>query len=211
VAYLALRRIRAAWVWMLVLLPALLPHVVAGLVVVAWVGPGGILDRILEARPIELYRDSLGAGAILAYVWKESAFILMLLIAGAPRELKAREEMSRTSGLGQLQTIRSVTLPALARAAMVGCVTVLVFAIGALEIPALLGPSSPQTLAEATVDVMSLDVLTGQSTAAALAIMTALLAMLLAALLLGAVLVARAAERRGVRRAVRRFATGKPT
>lgn len=211
VAYLAIRRSRTAWVWVLVLLPALLPHIVAGLVVVAWVGPGGVMDRILDARPVELYRDALGAGTVLAYTWKESAFVLMLLLAGAPRDLRAREEMARVCGLNYWQTLRSVTLPALARAASVGCVTVLVFAVGALEIPALLGPTSPQTLAAATVDAMALDVLAGQSTAAALAISTTALASLLAVMLLGATAAARSLQRRGLRRTVSSLETGAAT
>lgn len=190
--FAALRAIRRPWITALVLAPVVLPHLVAAVVVAAWVGPGGIVTPLLDAVRLNVFRDPGGVGMVLAYTWKEAPFVLALLLAGAPRTLVAAEDMAQVSGLSPWSTFRHVTLPALRRPLIAAAVATCAFAVGALEIPAVLGPQSPRMLTQLSTDAIELDVVTGQSASAALAIITTLVAILSAvALLFTLMLVAR--------------------
>ncbi|MGI9658327.1 MAG: hypothetical protein ACR2OD_05415, partial [Gaiellaceae bacterium] len=65
---------------MLATLPVPIPHVLITVVAVVWLAPGGLADRLVGGLPIELTRDGEGLGITLVYAYKETPFLVLLLL-----------------------------------------------------------------------------------------------------------------------------------
>jgi len=143
---------RAAF--MLFQLPLTLPHLMAGVAMMLLLSQSGLLARLAFAlgwihSPNEfpaLINDSLGLGIIAAYVWKETPFIALILLAALRGQTREQEEAARTLGASPRQCFWHVTLPRLMPALVVSGVFVFSFTFGAFEVPLLLGPTSPEAL-----------------------------------------------------------------
>lgn len=175
-----LRR-RGSVVRALLALPVPMPHLLAATAAVVWLGPGGLAERLLDGLPFDLVRSSSGAGIVLVYVYKEIPFLVVLLLAAAGPELTQREEAARVLGLSYLQRLRWVIWPALRGPLVVGSIIVGAYVIGSFEVPLLVGPNFPPTLATFALEATQGDVLAGQATAAATLAFATALSMLLAA------------------------------
>lgn len=140
---------RSSWVGRgLASLPVPVPHLLAALVAVLWLGPGGIADRIWLAPPLDVVRDPLGLGVILVYVWKETPFLALVVLAAWTPVVAAREEAAAVSGAGRAARMRLVVWPAVRAPLAGGCLVVFAFVSGALEVPLVIGPNAPETIAE---------------------------------------------------------------
>jgi putative spermidine/putrescine transport system permease protein len=176
----------------LVALPVPVPHLLVAVLAVVWLAPGGLADRILGAAlPVTLVRDRHGLGIVLVYVYKETPFLVLLLLAAMGRGLAEREEAAALLGLSAWQRLRWVVWPAIRTPLVVGCLVVAAFALGAFEVPLTVGPTYPPTLAEFAFQATQGDVLAGEGRAAAALLVTAAAAVGLAA---GAVRLARDAD-----------------
>lgn len=171
-------------------LPVPVPHLLVASTAVLWLAPGGLADRLLGGLPLHLVRDEHGLGIVLVYGYKEAPFLALLLLAGLGRGVAEREEAAAACGAGPGQRLRWVVWPAIRAPLALGCLVVAAFVLGAFEVPLLVGPSSPTTLAEHAREATQGDLITGESTAAATLLMTAAAAIALAA---GAVRFARGA------------------
>lgn len=163
-------------------LPVPVPHLLVATTAVLWLGPGGLADRLLGALPVEIVRDRGGLGIVLVYVYKEAPFLALLVLAACGRGLQAREEAAAVLGTTPWQRLRWVTWPAIRGPLLVGSIIVAAYTAGAFEVPLLVGPNSPATLATFAFEATKADVIAGQETAAAALTLVALFSIAVASL-----------------------------
>lgn len=162
-------------------LPVPVPHLLAAVLAVLWLAPGGLADRALGALPVTLVRDQLGLGIALVYVYKETPFLVLLLLAAMGSGLREREEAAAVFGAGARQRLAWVVWPAIRGPLVVGSIVVAAFTLGAFEVPLLVGPNYPPTLAAYAYEAGQGDVIAGEGVAAAALLTTAVAAIALAA------------------------------
>lgn len=167
VALAALLRSRGTLPRALAALPVPVPHLLVATVAVLWLGPGGLADRLLGMLPVELVRDQAGLGIVLVYVYKEAPFLALLVLAASGRDLRSREEAAAVLGSGPWQRWRWVTWPAIRGPLVVGSIIVAAYVAGSFEVPLLVGPNAPSTVATYAFEAIQGDVIAGQGKAAA--------------------------------------------
>lgn len=182
VAITVLVRRRGTRVRALLALPVPVPHLLVATVAVLWLAPGGLAERILGGLPVTLVHDRAGFGIVLVYVYKEAPFLTLLLLAAMGQGHRERDEACAALGVSAAQRLRWVTWPTIRGPLVIGSIIVFAYVLGAFEVPLLLGPSYPPTLAEYAFDATRGDLISGQSTAAAALLLTSAASMLLAAL-----------------------------
>jgi putative spermidine/putrescine transport system permease protein len=161
--------------------PVPMPHLVAAVLGVLWLGPGGVADRILGGLPLDLVRDPAGLGIVLVYVYKEAPFLALLVLAAWGPVVAAREEAAAVLGARPLQRLRWVVWPAIRAPLVTGSAVVAAFVIGAFEVPLAIGPTSPQTLSELALSATKTASLDGRAVANAALLVASLLAVSVAA------------------------------
>ena len=172
------RRSRAAQA--LVALPVLLPHLLVAVVVVLWLGPGGLAERLLGDLP-QVVRAPNGLGIVLVYVVKEVPFLTLLLLSVWGPDVDRRAELAATLGVGPWRRLVAVVWPAVRAPLVLGAAVVLAFVLGFLQVPVVVGPTSPPTVPEYAVEATRLGGLTGQADAAVALLLASLAALVLAA------------------------------
>ncbi|MGF1473802.1 MAG: ABC transporter permease [Rubrobacteraceae bacterium] len=153
-AALALRRSSGRISAVVFQLPITIPHLVAAVgiaLVVSQTGLGarlaGALGLIGEPQefPALLY-DRYSVGIILTYVWKETPFIALVVLASLRGVAGELEEVARTLGAGAWQRFWYVVCPVIAPGVIAASLIVFAFTFGAFEVPFLLGRSYPTIL-----------------------------------------------------------------
>ena len=138
----------------LVQIPIVVPHVVVAIFILNIFSKSGLLARILSAlglissqeQFINLVYDKYGIGIILAYLWKEIPFIIYFAISIMANINDRLGEAAINLGASKCETFRKVTLPLCKNTILSGFLIIFVFALGAYEIPQLLGPTLPKAL-----------------------------------------------------------------
>ncbi|MGN6524742.1 MAG: ABC transporter permease subunit [Actinomycetes bacterium] len=131
-----------------------IPHLVGATCMLLLLSPVGLLSRLghavgLVAAPAampELTNDGFGLGIILEYVWKETPFIGVVVLAAIGSGLRDLEDVARTLGAGRVARLRHVVIPVVAPAVAAASILVFAFAFGSYEVPYLLGRPFPATL-----------------------------------------------------------------
>jgi len=162
-------------------LPVPVPHLLVAVLAVLWLAPGGLADRALGALPLSLIRDDAGLGIVLVYAYKEVPFLVLLLLAAMGSGLREREEAAAVLGASARQRLAWVVWPTIRAPLVVGSIVVAAFVLGAFEVPLVVGPNYPPTLAAYAYEATQGDVLAGEGVAAAALLLTALAAIALAA------------------------------
>jgi putative spermidine/putrescine transport system permease protein len=165
---------------LLVALPVGVPHLLVATVAVAWLAPGGLAERALGALPVELVRDRAGLGVVLVYLYKETPFLVLLLLAGMGRGLAQREEAAAVLGATAWQRLRWVMWPTIRAPLAGGALIVAAFVLGAFEVPLAVGPSYPPALATYAAEQPQLDLAAGQARAAVALLVAAAASVVLA-------------------------------
>jgi putative spermidine/putrescine transport system permease protein len=140
------------WKWLTVIfqLPMGIPHLLAAYFLMQVFMQTGWYARIFfhlglihsfEKFPV-LVHDNWGIGILMAYLWKEVPFIILLVYPFVTKLLSNWEETSRALGASFKQTVLLVILPLLMPLWVGGMWVVFAFALGAYEIPALVGRTS---------------------------------------------------------------------
>lgn len=129
----------------LLMLPIVVPHFVAALLMFNLLSNSGILARIFGDLPTMVF-DKYAIGAIIAYIWKGFPFVALLVIASLRRFDFQLFDASRSLGASSLRASFDIILPHVSRSVITGFILLFVFAMGAFEIPFLLGASSPRVL-----------------------------------------------------------------
>lgn len=135
-------------------LPLPVPTVAATVAVLLLLSQSGWLARVatslhMVAGPADfpaLVYDPLAIGVIVAVVWKELPFLLLVALSLQSLRGEAMTHAARTLGATPWQTARRVTLPLLLRGLAPSVIAVFVFVLGSLELPLVLAPSSPLAL-----------------------------------------------------------------
>lgn len=131
-----------------------IPHLVAALGALFLFSQSGLAARVGAALGVidspadfpVIVRDGWGLGIILAYIWKETPFIALILLAVLRSLGEDYEEGARTLGANRFQRFRYITLPLLMPALVSSSTIVFAFAFGSYEIPGVLGVRYPQAL-----------------------------------------------------------------
>ena len=159
------------------------PHLVGALCMLLLLSQGGLLSRLthgvgLTATPAalpELTNDRFGVAIIAEYVWKETPFLTVLVLAALSRGVAELDAAARVLGARPAQRLRHVTLPLLAPSLAGGSILVFAFAAGSYEVPYLLGRPYPATLPVVALQYYNDTDLTSRPQAMAVAVLIALL------------------------------------
>jgi putative spermidine/putrescine transport system permease protein len=148
----------ALWLWKqppafpgyLYTLPLIFPHVVAAFFVIAWFSRSGLMSGLLyqlgiiqslDGFPVLVF-DNNGFGVILAYIYKETAFVVLLMLA-AIRKIDSRLiSTARMLGAGRTKRFFSVILPETGATLAVAWIIAFLYSFGAFDIPFLTGSAS---------------------------------------------------------------------
>lgn len=161
-------------------LPIPVPHLIVAVLAVVWLGSGGLVERLLGALPIQLVRDRAGLGITFVYVFKETPFLTLMVLSAWGPEVAEREEAAAVLGAGFTQRLRWVIWPAIRVPLAIGSLIVAAFVFGAFEVPLVVGPTYPPTVATFALDATRTADLTGQSRAAVALLVAAGVAVVLA-------------------------------
>ncbi|MET3808353.1 putative spermidine/putrescine transport system permease protein [Nakamurella sp. UYEF19] len=159
------------------------PHLVGALCMMLLLSQGGLLSRLahlvgLTATPAAfpaITNDRFGVAIIAEYVWKETPFLTVLVLATLGRGAADLEAAARVLGARAVQRLRYVTLPLLAPALAGGSILVFAFAAGSYEVPYLLGRPYPATLPVVALQYFDDTDLTSRPQAMAVAALIAVL------------------------------------
>jgi putative spermidine/putrescine transport system permease protein len=134
--------------------PLFIPFIVAGQVMRTFLAKNGLLNQlligsgILEPLAAQSYLD--WRGIVLAFVWKQTPFVA-LMVAGAMAAIEpAHIEAARNLGAGRLRILLGIIIPQIRRTLMVGLVLSYVTMLSVLSVPLMINPNSPTMM---TVDV----------------------------------------------------------
>jgi len=134
--------------------PLFIPFIVAGQVMRTFLAKNGLLNQlligsgILEPLTAQSYLD--WRGIVLAFVWKQTPFVA-LMVAGAMASIEpAHIEAARNLGAGRMRILGEIILPQIRRTLMVGLVLSYVTILSVLSVPLMINPNSPTMM---TVDV----------------------------------------------------------
>ncbi len=153
-AALALRRSSGRVSSVVFQLPITIPHLVAAVGIALVVSQTGLGARVADALgligqprdfPALLY-DKYSIGIILTYVWKETPFIALVVLASLRGVAAELEDVARTLGAGAWQRFWYVVFPVISPGIVAASLIVFAFTFGAFEVPFLLGKSYPTIL-----------------------------------------------------------------
>lgn len=142
-------------------IPLILPHIAVAFIVLVFWTQSGLAASVLHSLgliespadfPALLYGGS-GAGMILAYVYKQVPFAMLMVYAVLQRLDPGLLQTARMLGASRLRTYLRVVVPHCAPVAHTTFIIFFLHAFGAFEIPFLLGESSPGML---SVEVFNL-------------------------------------------------------
>lgn len=148
--FLAERSTKWKWVQIIFQLPIAIPHLLSAYLLMQVFMQSGWYSRIafyigwvdsMEEFPI-LVHDQWGIGVILAYMWKEVPFIVLLIYPFIIKLISDWREQTNVLGGTFSQAIRWVVVPILLPMWVGGMWVVFAFALGAYEIPAILASTS---------------------------------------------------------------------
>jgi putative spermidine/putrescine transport system permease protein len=139
---------------LLVWVPMLIPHFVAGYLVFLFLSQSGLLSSLLyqigalenRANFPVLVQEKFGIGIILTYVWKEVPFVILMLLPVYYEIDHRYSEVVRTLGGSNWDAFKTVELPWLLPVLIETSVILVAFVASAFEIPYLLGVTRPEMI-----------------------------------------------------------------
>ena len=167
--------------------PVPVPHLIVAVVAVLWLAPGGLADRVLGSVPLNLVRDQAGLGVVLVYLFKETPFLVLLLLAVMGRRLQEQEEMAAVHGIGRWGRLRWVIWPAVRAPLLIGSMIAAAFVFSAFEVPLAVGPNYPPSHGTYALEVTKADAIDGAGQAAAALLFGAVASIAFALAILGLV------------------------
>jgi putative spermidine/putrescine transport system permease protein len=133
-------------------LPIILPHIVVAFLTMLLWSRSGIIASVSHHLgitsgsnefPRVLY-SSNGVGMILAYVYKEFPFVMLLSLGVLDRVPKRMVTTAYMLGAGPVRTFLTVVLPLMAPMLNQIFIILFLYTLGGFDIPWLLGGSNPQ-------------------------------------------------------------------
>jgi len=139
--------------------PIAIPHIIVGFFIVTMLSQAGVVSRLFymlgiindsSEFPLLVY-DQGGVGIILAYILKGAPFILMLTLSVLHKINMKYISIAMNLGASYRQSLTHIILPIVAPTVLSGFIILFSFSFSAYELPALIGPSLPKSLAELSV------------------------------------------------------------
>lgn len=135
-------------------LPIIVPHLVAAFLIFTLFSQSGMIARLgvqlgLMEVPQQfpgLIFDRFGIGVILAYVWKGTPFIFLIVYQVLRSIDQEMIEAARNLGAGRREVFLRIFLPLSLPGVFSSFIILFAFSFGSYEIPFLLGPTSPRAL-----------------------------------------------------------------
>lgn len=136
-------------------IPIVVPHITVALFAITFLSDSGFFARILYSMGVknaqEIFSNILfssnGIGIILAYIWKETPYVMLTCLAVLKR-LSSKHEMAAINlGASKWYAFRKVTLPMLLSTILSVFTIIFSFSFGSYEIPMLLGATVPKAIA----------------------------------------------------------------
>lgn len=134
--------------------PMLVPYIVAGYLVFLTFGQSGLISRILyhigliegiSDFPV-LTNDPAGLGILIAFVWKTTPFIILMLYPAMLSLDMKYLEMSQMFGIGPRKYFFHVLIPHMMSTIVFSSFIVFAYTLTSFEIPYMLGATYPKTL-----------------------------------------------------------------
>lgn len=156
--YLVYSRMREGascrWFKRLLHTPMLFPYLMAAFMVHGLLSRTGLLSRAAYALGLsagasgfpDLVNDPGGAGIQIAYLWKTTPFVFLMLYPTLERMETGLYEMGRVFGAGKARFFREILIPMLLPAWTGAALIVLAYTLTAFEVPYLLGLTHPKML-----------------------------------------------------------------
>ncbi len=135
--------------------PVAAPHLLVAALTVVWIGPGGLVDRLDGGGTVGF--DRSGWAVLVVYTAKEAPFLALLALASLDESTAELEATAALLGAGPWARLRDVIVPRLLVPLVAGGLVAAAFVIGAVEVPLLVGPSSPRMLGPYALDVVRLN------------------------------------------------------
>jgi ABC-type spermidine/putrescine transport system permease subunit I len=146
-------RTRSALRW-LYRWPLFIPFIVTAQVMRTFLAKNGMLNHVLVGSglidPLSAQSMLDWRGIVIAFVWKQTPFVTLLL-AGAMASIDIQHiEAARNLGAKRLRVLWEIVLPQSRRTLLVGLVLSYVAMLSVLSVPMMINPNSPTLL---TVDI----------------------------------------------------------
>ncbi|MBL8096817.1 MAG: ABC transporter permease subunit [Anaerolineales bacterium] len=138
----------AAAVQMLALFPLFVPGVILAYALIRAIGPHGLFDTLLHQIGIDGYVSPYlkPQGILIALVWQEIPFTVLVLTAGLRQVEDTMIESARDVGASDWQTFWRIIFPLIQRALVIVFSLNVIGTFGAFTIPYLLGPAQPMMM-----------------------------------------------------------------
>lgn len=138
----------------IVKLPIIVPHTIVALMIINVMSQNGLLARLLFHLNIIsdqsdfplLINDANGVGVILAYIWKEVPFVIYFVITLMAAISNNLGEAAINLGASRLTAFIKVSLPLCIGNILSAFLIIFVYALGAYELPQILGATLPKAL-----------------------------------------------------------------
>ncbi|WP_319468613.1 ABC transporter permease subunit [uncultured Pseudodesulfovibrio sp.] len=142
-------------------IPLILPHIAVAFIILVFLSQSGVFASIgHQLGLVKTVRDfppllhgTGGAGMILAYVFKEVPFVIILALAVLRRMDPRLVETARMLGARPMTVFLRVVVPHMRPALHTAFIILFLYGFGAFDIPFLLGESSPAMLSIETYNL----------------------------------------------------------
>jgi len=126
-----------------------IPHIVGAIAIGLLLSDAGMVARLVGAEPgafPPIVSGPWWLAVIAELAWKEAAFVTIITLGAVARHARALDEAAVVLGVGTWRRWRRVTLPLMAPSLVGAGSIAFAFAIGNVEVPLLLGRTSPEPL-----------------------------------------------------------------
>ena len=152
--YVLISTKRSGLINAIVKLPIIVPHTIVALMIINVMSQNGLLARILfhlniisdQSQFPLLINDAGRVGVILAYIWKEAPFVIYFVITLMAAISSNLGEAAINLGASRLTAFIKVSLPLCIGNILSAFLIIFVYALGAYELPQILGATQPKAL-----------------------------------------------------------------
>lgn len=135
-------------------IPLILPHIVAAFFIQLIFSKSGLISSITYNLGIinniasfpEIVYSPKGFGIVLAYIYKEVPFVIILQLANYSRINKELIVAAENLGAGKFMIFHKIILPNILPTINSTLIILFLYSLGAFEIPFLLGASRPEMI-----------------------------------------------------------------
>jgi putative spermidine/putrescine transport system permease protein len=127
--------------------PLFIPFIVAGQLMRTFLAKNGMMNNVLVEvgllTPLQTMSFLDWRGIVIAFVWKQTPFVA-LLVAGAMASLdRAMIEAARNLGASRLRILLEIVLPQVRQTLLVGLILSFVIMMSVLSVPLMINAQSP--------------------------------------------------------------------